>query len=104
MKKILPLFIVSLFFLGCTETEYKEIIKYVDRPAPALAPTFITQIDTVVIRDTVEVKIVVTETDTVYQYITKDSLIIKEVEKIVYHTVTTVEHDTVEIVLHDTVT
>jgi hypothetical protein len=45
-------------------------------------------------------------TDTVYQFITKDSIIIKEVEKIVYHTdtVTIVDLDTVEIIRHDTVT
>ena len=44
------------------------------------------------------------ETDTVIQIITRDSLIIKEVEKIVYHTDTVIVHDvdTVVITLHDT--
>jgi len=102
MKKIYPLFIVALFFLGCTETEYKEIIKYVDRPAPALAPTFIT--DTIHTVDTVEVKVVVHETDTVIKVVTKE--VIKVVEKIVNHYDTTLitEIDTVFITLHDTTT
>lgn len=35
MKKLLlPFALLALFFLGCTKTEYEEIIKYIDRPGP----------------------------------------------------------------------
>ena len=94
-------FALALIGLGsCTETEYKEIIKYIERPTP----TFITSVDTVHLIDTVEIRVVIRETDTVFQIVTRDSLIIKEVEKIIYHTDTVIVHDvdTVVITLHDT--
>lgn len=109
MKTLILLFAISMLILGsCTETIYEEIIKtdtvFISKPQ-SLATTFITVRDTVVIRDTVEVKVIVRDTivndihttDTVYQVITKDSVIIREVEKIVYHT------DTVKVIVHDTV-
>lgn len=35
MKKVYPLlFVATLMLLGCTETIYEEVIKYVDRPVP----------------------------------------------------------------------
>jgi len=130
MKTIIFLFAVLMLALGACETiEIEKLIYdtvYVDRPPKAVAASFITTVDTVVIIDTVEVKVIVRDTvilevhttDTVYQYITKDSLIIKEIEKVIYHTDTLIQvvHDTVinnihhydtvteTIILHDTVT
>ncbi len=118
MKTLLPFFILAIFLLGsCTETIYEEVIKldtvYVSKPQ-SLLPTFITVRDTIKIVDTVRVETIITKTDTLIQIVTKDSLIIKEVEKIVYHTdtveiVNTVVNnvhttDTVLVVQHDTVT
>jgi len=101
-------FALALIGLGsCTETIYDEVIKidtlWLER-AQSLAPTFITVTDTIHLVDTVRVEVIMHETDTVIQIITRDSLIIKEVEKIVYHTDTVIVHDvdTVVITLHDT--
>lgn len=110
MKKLILLPFIILFLLSnCTETIYDEVIRidtvWLER-AQSLAPTFVTTTDTVFITDTVSVEVIVTEVDTVFKVITRDSIIIKEVEKIIYHTdtLTIVETDTVEIIRHDTVT
>jgi len=92
---------IMMALSSCTETEYREIIKYVDRPA--LAPTFITVRDTV--RDTVEVKVVIHETDTVIKVVTKE--VIKVVDKIVNHYDTIINnvvqtiHDTTVLTVYD---
>jgi hypothetical protein len=106
MNKILPFLLISLFFLGCTETIYEEVVKmdtlWLQRPA--LAPAFITQIDTIILTDTLETRVIIHETDTVVEYITRDSIIIKEVEKVVNHydTILITETDTIRIIQHDT--
>lgn len=87
MKTIIPLLIVSLFALGsCTEEIFIDKwlydTIYVDKPQ-AIAPKVIIVTDTIHHVDTVEVRVIIREVDTVFQVITKDSLIIKEVEKIV---------------------
>src|SRR5688572_29217168 len=103
-KIFLPLIILALF--SCEEIVYKDVIKYVDRPVPTLASTFITVYDTIetVRTDTVEVKVIVHETDTLIQYVTRDSLIIQTVEKVVHHTDSIIIHDvdTVWLTVHDT--
>ena len=131
MKTLIMLFAISMLVLGsCTETIYEEIIKldtvFLTSPSQAFAPTVIIQKDTVVLTDTVEVKVIVRDTiintintvDTLIQVVTRDSIIIKEVEKIVNHYDTIVlvqtdtvinnihHYDTIEVVktIHDTVT
>lgn len=130
MKKILPSLILALFALGaCTETILEEIIKvdtvYISKPQ-TVAPTFITVRDTVVIRDTVATTVVIRDTivnnvvvhDTIFQVVVKDSIIVKQVEKVVNHydTIVQLVYDTIvnnihttdtifkTIVQHDTVT
>lgn len=115
MKTLILLLFTALFSLSnCTETIYDEVIKldtiWLDKPQ-SFAPTFITVTDTIHTVDTVEVRVVIHDVDTLIQYVTKDSIIIREVEKIIYHTdtvkVTIVQHDTVineiEVVRIDTV-
>lgn len=129
MKKIIPSLILALFALGACETiEVEKLIYdtvFVDRPQ-YLAPSFITIRDTVVVRDTVQTTVVVRDTivnnvhttDTVYQVVVKDSIIVKQVEKVVNHydTIIQLVYDTIvnnihttdtifkTVVLHDTVT
>jgi hypothetical protein len=106
MKTLIPFLLISLFFLGCTETIYEEVVKldtlWLQRPS--LASTLITDVDTIHTVDTVEVRVVIHEVDTVVEYITRDSIIIKEVEKIVNHydTIRITETDTIRIIQHDT--
>lgn len=120
MKSLLVVFwviaIALLVMLASCETiEVERLVfdtVYVDRPRQSIAPSFITVRDTVVIRDTVSVTVVQHNTiinnihtvDTVIQVVTKDSLIIQTVEKIVEHRDTIVIHDvdTIVIALHDT--
>lgn len=117
MKTIILLLFAALFSLSnCTEEIIIDKIfrdtVYIDKPQ-SFAPTFVTVTDTIEIHtiDTVEVRIVIHETDTLIQYVTKDSIIVQEVEKIIYHTdtvkVTIVQHDTIvneiEVVRIDTV-
>ena len=107
MKSLVSLILFAIVAMAvvlctsCTETEYKEIIKYIDRPA--LAPTIITIRDTV--RDTVSVNVVIHETDTVIKVVTKE--VIKVVEKIVNHYDTIINnvvqtiHDTTVLTVYD---
>lgn len=112
MKTVL-FFALSMLVLGSCETIYEEITRidtiFVDRPQ-ALAPIIITVKDTVHVVDTLKVEVIVNNTDTVYQIVVKDSIIVQEIEKIitVRDTVflTIVELDTIvkEIQVFDTVT
>lgn len=109
MKTLVYAFaLIMLALSSCETVEIEKLIYdtvYLEKPQQSLAPSFITIRDTVVIRDTVEVRIVIHDTviqqvhttDTVFQVVTKDSLIIKETEKIVHHYDTTVivERDTI---------
>src|SRR5688572_13250999 len=117
----LPSLILALFALGsCTETVEVEKLLYdtvfVDKPR-TVAPSLITVKDTVtqIIRDTITVEVLIRDTvinnittvDTVIHVITKDSIIYKEVEKLVYvydtivQTINTI--DTVFVYVTDTV-
>lgn len=118
--KIVYAFALIMLALGSCETvEIEKLIYdtvYLEKPQQSLAPSFIVLHDTVEIHtvDTVEVRVVIHETDTVYQVVTKDSIIIQTVEKIVNHTDTVILRDTVVnnthtvdtivIVQHDTIT
>ncbi len=97
-------FIVGIFALtilalgsGCEVYEITNTTDtiYVDRPIQGIVPTVITRIDTVVLRDTVSVNVIITEVDTVYKVVTRDSVIIKEVKL--------TEYDTIFITLYDTI-
>jgi len=108
MKTFLPLFICLLFFLGsCTETiEIEKLIYdtvYLDK-VQKVAESVVVIKDTTVIRDTVKVNVAIHNTDTVYQVVTRDSVIIKEVQVIERDTVILIQHDTVTQTVHDTVT
>jgi hypothetical protein len=97
-----------MMLTSCTETIYDEVIKldtiYLSRPSLA---TIITERDTIHSVDTVKVEVVIHETDTLIQVVTKDSIIIREVEKLVtvYDTITQIinQIDTVFIYVTDTV-
>jgi hypothetical protein len=122
MKTILLGIGVLLFLaLGsCTETIYEEVIKldtvFLSRPVTSFVTLPATR-DTVFIRDTVRIETIIRDTilnnihttDTIYQVVTKDSLIIKVVEKTVTIrdtvTVTVVNnvHTTDTLILRDTV-
>jgi len=100
---------IMMALSSCTETIYEEIFTtdtvWLTKPSQGLAPTFITVTDTVHTVDTVKVEVIVKDTDTVFQYITKDSIVIKEIEKVVNHydTIVVTKTDTITIVKHDTV-
>jgi hypothetical protein len=119
MKTLIPFLLISLFFLGCETVEVERLVYdtvFVDKPR-TLAPTFVTIRDTVtqVITDTVTVEVLIRDTvinnittvDTVIHVVTKDSIIYKEVEKLVYvydtivQTINTI--DTVFVYVTDTV-
>ena len=103
---------VALCTSSCTETIIDEIIKldtvYINTPR-SVATSIVVEYDTIVIRDTVEVRVIVHDTiintvhttDTLIQVVTKDSIIIREVEKLVTVYETIIEKDT--IVITDTV-
>lgn len=103
MKTLILLLFAALFSLSnCTEEIIIDKIfrdtVYIDKPQ-SFAPTFVTVTDTIEIHtvDTVEVRVVIHETDTLIQYVFRDSTIIKEIEKIVNH------YDTIFIVDRDTI-
>jgi hypothetical protein len=85
---------LGIMLSSCTETIIDEIIKldtvYINTPRSVSASVIVTH-DTVVIRDTVEVRVIVHDTiintihttDTLIQVVTRDSIIIREVEKLV---------------------
>jgi len=104
---MLMIFAILVMMSGCEEYVIQNTIDtvYVDRPIQSFASLLSVKTDTIVIRDTVKVEVVIHEMDTVFQVITRDSVIIKEVEKIVNHYDTIVIHDldTVVITLTDTV-
>lgn len=110
MKTTLLFTLLMLGLGSCTETIYEEIFKtdtvWIDKPRQSIAPTIVTVIDTVEIHtiDTVSIEVVVHDVDTLIQYVTKDSIIVQTVEKIIEHRDTVVVHDvdTVVITLHDT--
>jgi len=103
---------VALCTSSCTETIIDEVIKldtvWMNTPR-SVASSIVVEYDTVVIRDTVEVRVIVHDTiintvhttDTLIQVVTKDSIIIREVEKLVTVYETIIEKDT--IVITDTV-
>jgi hypothetical protein len=116
----LPSIILALFALGsCTETVEVEKLLYdtifVDKPR-TVAPSLVTVKDTVtqIIRDTIKVEVLIVDTvnittvDTVIHVVTKDSIIYKEVEKLVYvyDTLTQIvnHYDTITEYVTDTVT
>lgn len=130
MKALITLFAILMLALGsCTETILEEIIKvdtvFVSKPQ-TVAPTFITVRDTIVVRDTISTTVVIRDTivnnvvvhDTIFQVVVKDSIIVKQVEKVVNHydTIIQLVYDTIinnihttdtvfkTIVQHDTVT
>ena len=109
-KIFLPLIILALFFLGCTETiEIEKLVRdTVWLQRPSLAPTFITIRDTVTETktDTVEIQTVITKTDTLLLVVTRDSIVyqIQEKEVATYDTIIIVERDTIFQTLYDTVT
>ena len=125
MKSLVSLILFTIIAFGvwlctssCTEYEILNTIDtvYIEKPAArSVAQATITQIDTVIIIDTVEVKVIVHDTiihnihttDTLIQVVTKDSIIIKEVEKIVnyYDTIYQVvnNYDTIVEYVTDTV-
>lgn len=97
MKTLLPVTLLVLFLLGACETvEIEKLVRdtvFVDKPR-TVAPTLVTIRDTVTetIIDTVKVEVLIRDTvilnthttDTVIHVVTKDSIIYKEVEKLVY--------------------
>jgi hypothetical protein len=103
MKSLVSLILFAIVAMAvalctsCTETIYDEVIKldtiYLSRPLTSI----ITERDTIHAVDTVKVEVVIHETDTLIQIVTKDSIIIKEVEKLVTVYKTIIERDTITV-------
>ena len=120
MKSLVSLILFVILAFGvwlctssCTEYVFKNTTDtiFVDRPVNTLAPSFITVRDTVYIHivDTVKVEVIIVDTvinniyttDTLIQVVTKDSIITKQVDKLVTVYQTVIQKDT--IVVTDTV-
>jgi len=98
-----------LMMLGSCEEIITEYLPgdtvFVDRPVNTLAPTVTTVHDTIFIHtvDTLKVEVIIRDTvihnvhttDTLIQVVTKDSIIIKEVEKLVTVYKTVIQKDTI---------
>lgn len=96
MRKLLPLFIIAILTLGCTE-EVIKLVKEIDVDTVYLPdPCLCLRYDTIILDriDTVEIRSVIVQHDTLLQIVTDSVFVTK--------TVTITQHDTIYVYQPDT--